>query len=349
MKALKLYEPGNLVFEDTVPEPAIKPDEVLVRVRACGLCGSDIPRILTYGAYHPKLIPGHEFSGEIVTLGAGVTDWHVGERVCAAPLIPCFTCPMCLENRFSLCGSYDYLGSRSDGALATFVRVPRRNLIRLPEGVPFEAGAMLDPAANAAHAWTKADVTHARRVAVLGLGAIGLFAVQMAKLAGAPTVAAVDVSPEKLALGKLAGADILVDAREGSPSEALREATGGLGFDVVLESSGVPVAQEEAILSTGNGGVAVFLGITHKPLTLAGKTVDAILRREIAVKGSWNSFSGPFPGAEWTETVKLFGSGKLWRPEFISHCLRLEDGPAFFERLKNDNTLFYSKVMFFPD
>ena len=157
-----------------------------------------------------------------------------------------------------------------------------------------------------------------------------------------------DLSPEKLHLGKIAGADILINSRDVTPSEALREQTGGQGFDVVLDASGVPFVQEQAILSAGNGGEVIFLGISHRNLDLGEKTVDAILRRELAVKGSWNSFSGPFPGFEWTETIKDFQSNKLWHPEFISHRLTLEQGPEFFEQVKKDHNLFYSKVMFLP-
>ena len=138
MKALKLYAPGDLRLEET-PIPTIGAEDVLVQVEAVGVCGSDIPRILSYGAYHPGLTMGHEFSGVVSRIGEQVDQWGIGQRVVAAPLIPCFNCQACEKGHYSLCSDYDYLGSRTDGAMAEFIRVPARNLLELADNIPFEA------------------------------------------------------------------------------------------------------------------------------------------------------------------------------------------------------------------
>lgn len=345
MRALKLHAPGDVRFE-TVPVPEIKPDEVLVNVKACGVCGSDIPRILTYGAHVSELITGHEFAGVVVQTGAEVDNVTTGQRITAAPLIPCMKCEWCDKGHYSLCKSYDYLGSRSDGAMAEYVRVPKANLIPLPDGVSFEAGAMVDPAANAVHALNKAEIGPDSVVAIFGIGPIGLFAVQLAKHLGAKTVIGVDVSKDKLELAKDAGCDEVVNSVEKEASVAIKEIAPS-GADVILDASGVQVAQHQCVLSAANHGVIIFLGISHDSLTLSEKAVDRILRGELHIQGSWNSFSKPFPGREWTYSVELMEQGAMWKESFISHRLQLEEGPAFFDKLANEK-FFFSKIMFLP-
>jgi L-iditol 2-dehydrogenase len=346
MRALKLYAPGDIRLDET-PIPVIDAGEVLVRVMAVGVCGSDIPRILTHGAYHPRLTMGHEFSGVVVQTGERVDQWRVGQRVVAAPLIPCFDCQACRQGRYSLCADYNYIGSRTNGAMAEYVRVPAINLLELQDNVPFEAGAMVDPAANAIHALWKTNVQEGKTVAVYGSGPIGLFSIQLARHLGATRVIAVDIMEEKLSLAKKAGADDVINSRHVNPVEAVKEITHGKGVDITLDISGAKTAQHQAICSAGNSGTVVLVGISHDSLELSKEAVDGILRRELIIRGSWNSFSPPFPGAEWTRSLSLMAEGLIWKPEFISHRLRLEEGQQIFAALKNKE-FFFSKIIFFP-
>ena len=346
MRALKLYAPGDIRLEDT-PIPAIDAEDVLVQVMAVGVCGSDIPRILTQGAYHPRLTLGHEFSGVVIRTGERVDQWREGQRVVAAPLIPCFDCQACREGRYSLCADYNYLGSRTDGAMAEYVRVPAKNLLELQDNVSFEAGAMVDPAANAMHALWKTNVQEGKTVAVYGSGPIGLFAIQLARHLGAARVIAIDIMEEKLKLSKKAGADDVINSRRVNPVEAVEEITRGKGADIVLDISGIKTAQHQGILSAGNSGTVVLVGISHDSLELSKKAVDRILRRELVVRGSWNSFSPPFPGQEWSRSLSLMAKGLIWKSEFISHRLRLEEAPQIFAALK-DKEFFFSKIIFLP-
>ena len=173
MRAAVLHKPGEITIE-SVPRPEVGPNEALVRVVGCGVCGSDIPRMLTKGAHKLPLICGHEFSGRIAALGSGMDEWKEGELVAIPPLIPCFKCAQCLIGEPSRCEDYDYFGSRRDGAYAEYVNVPASNLLRVPEGIDPTAVALADPAAIALHAIGKTNLTLGQRVAVVGCGPIGL-------------------------------------------------------------------------------------------------------------------------------------------------------------------------------
>lgn len=190
MRAWVLHGIGDLRFE-TVEEPAVREQEVLVQVKAAGICGSDIPRIYQNGAHVHPLIPGHEFSGVVAEVGAGVDASWLGQKVGVFPLIPCTSCLPCQKEDYEMCRHYSYIGSRRDGAFAEYVAVPAWNLVRLPETVSFEEAAMLEPMAVAVHAMRRIHPSPADTVAVCGLGTIGLFLVMFLKEAGVGRVLAI--------------------------------------------------------------------------------------------------------------------------------------------------------------
>ncbi len=345
MKAVKLYEPGNLQVEE-IPVPAIRADEVLVEVKAVGVCGSDIPRALYKGAYYKGLTLGHEFSGEIVECGANVQNWKKGDRVTVAPLVPCNQCEYCLSGDYSLCEKYNYYGSRTDGAMADFIKVSPDNLLRLPDNVSYEAGAMIDPAANAIHGLWRGGCKEGDVVAVFGLGAIGLFAIQFAKVLGAKQVIAVDIHQEKLDLAKQLGADVTVNSMQVDPVKEVLARVGGVDF--IIDTSGSPIAQNQAVSVAGKRGRVVFLGISNNELTLSKEAVNNLLRYELSLLGSWNSFSKPFPGREWTFTAEMMEAGKVVAEPIISHRYGLDQAPEVFEKIKN-RELVFNKIMFLPN
>lgn len=345
MKAVKLYNAGDLRVED-VEVPELEPGQVLVRVKAVGVCGSDIPRVNFYGAWKPQLTIGHEFAGEIVDLNeAG--SWNVGDRVVVPPLIPCNQCQWCETGHYSLCENYSYLGSRSDGAMAEFVSVPIQNLLALPAEVSYESGALVDPAANAIHAIWRGPLKQGDTAVIYGCGPIGLFAVQFAKILGANKVIAVDVKQEKLDLAKQLGADEVINSLEVDPVAKINELTNNAGAEFVLETAGLSMVQNQAVCSAGKLGKVVILGISHDKLELSKTAADNILRRELEIKGSWNSFSNPFPGREWTYSVEMMAQQKLITEPIISHRLSLDEAPETFKKFLKKDFLF-SKVMFLP-
>ncbi|MCG7337101.1 galactitol-1-phosphate 5-dehydrogenase [Sporosarcina sp. ACRSM] len=342
MKAVKLYEPGNLQVED-IGIPMISPDEVLIEVKAVGVCGSDIPRALVKGAYYKGLTLGHEFAGQIVECGTDATEWTVGDRVTIAPLVPCKKCQYCEQGKYGLCESYNYYGSRTDGAMANYIKVGKENVLKIDDTISYDAGAMIDPAANAIHGLWRGDLKKGDVAVVIGLGAIGLFAIQFAREMGAKEVIAVDIFDEKLQVAKKLGANRVIN----SMNENLGEVLAGTDVSIVLDTSGSAIAQEQAVSIAGKMGRVVFLGISNQPLTLSAKTVDRLLRYEIGIHGSWNSFSDPFPGKEWTYAIECMAQGKIKTEEIISHRFSLEETPQAFEKIKNKELLF-NKIMIYP-
>jgi L-iditol 2-dehydrogenase len=236
MYAAVLHAPGDIRVEE-VPQPTPADGHALVRVDAVGVCGSDIPRILTKGAHRLPVIPGHEYSGTVVATNG--VDMRVGQRVTVPPLIACFDCDPCRRGLFSLCRNYSYFGSREDGAYSQLVSVPATNLLPVPETVDDVAAASVDPAAIALHAIWRCGLTVGEQVAVVGTGPIGLFAVQWAAILGASSIVALDVVERKLQMAAALGATKTRDARDAD------DLLGSV--DVVVETAGVPAAECQAV------------------------------------------------------------------------------------------------------
>lgn len=347
MKAVRMYAPLDLRVEE-VEKPVNEADECLIKVMAVGVCGSDIPRCTKLGAHVSPIIPGHEFGGIVEAVGEKVTKFKVGDHVTCPPLIPCYKCKYCQMGQYSLCEDYDYYGSRRDGAFAQYLAVKEGNLLKVDDKVSFEDAATTDPCANALHAMERSEFKPGDSVVVYGAGPIGLFAVQYAKIKGASKIFAVDVWEKKLDMALKNGADVVINSKEKDPVSVIMRETEGLGADVVIDFSGAPVCQKAAILSAAKLGRVVFLGISHQGLNLSEKEVDMIMRRQLSIKGSWNSFTKPFPGSDWTGSVELFEDYGMSAKDIISHRLSLDEAPEIFEKIAKGG-FFFSKIMFFPN
>jgi len=338
MRAAVMYSPGDIRLED-IPKPELKPGHVMLKVAAVGVCGSDIPRMLIKGAHKMPIVCGHEFSGHITEIGAGVEGFSIGELMGVPPMLPCYTCDQCLTGNFSRCRDYDYFGSRRDGAYTEFVAVPVGNLLRAPKGMDPRATAMIDPASIALHAIWKAPPTAGQRGAVIGCGPIGLFAIQWMKLMGCTEVVAIDVSEQKLAQAREAGADHAFLVTDTIPAE--------LKCDIIVEAAGHNSSINVAAKLAAPGGHVVFIGIPVGDVTLENKTFQHFLRQEVSLHGAWNSFGAPYPGKQWTVTLDMLASGRLKWAFMITHELGLEELPGMFEKIKNKSE-FFSKIMFRP-
>ncbi|MBR6003962.1 MAG: alcohol dehydrogenase catalytic domain-containing protein, partial [Lachnospiraceae bacterium] len=262
MKAYVLNGIDNLVKTE-IEKPAYSDDEVLVHVMAAGICGSDIPRIFTTGAHVHPIIPGHEFSGKVVECGEGATEWD-GANVGIFPLIPCMKCDCCRKKQYQMCQNYSYLGSRCDGGFAEFVRVPKWNLVKLPEGLSFEEGAMLEPLAVSAHAVRKAvsGVSRDAYVCVWGVGTIGLMCIGVLKAMGYDNIIAVYKKEKQKELAVRAGvsSDMCVDALSGEAFAKIDSLTGGSGVDVAFECVGRKESAEACVKIAGPGAKVMFVG-----------------------------------------------------------------------------------------
>lgn len=347
MKAVRMYAPRDLRVEE-VELPIVGEDEVMIKVMAVGVCGSDIPRANQYGAHVSPITLGHEFSGIITEVGANIVNYKVGDRVTVPPLIPCFKCKWCKEGEYALCEDYDYYGSRRDGAMAEYIAVKESNLLRISDNISYEDAATTDPCANAIHGMARADFKPGDSVCIYGAGPIGLFAIQYAKIKGASNIIAIDIWDEKLELAKKVGANVVINSLKEAPVEAVKKATNGQGCNVVIDFSGVPEAQLACIKCASKMGNVVFLGISHKGLNLSDKEVDWIMRGQLNIKGSWNSFTDPFPGSDWTESIELFDKYGMTAKDIISHRLPLDKVPEIFENIAKGN-YYFSKIMFYPN
>jgi L-iditol 2-dehydrogenase len=310
MKAAVLHASDDLRIEDiAIPQPG--KGEVLVKVRACGICGSDIPRVLGDGAHYYPIVLGHEFSGDIARTGEGVTRVKAGDRVAGAPLIPCMKCVDCQKGYYSQCKFYTFIGSKIQGCFAEYVKLPEINVVKIEYSVSYEQAALFEPATVAAHGLECIKYGGGEDVAVLGCGTIGLFAAQWAKIFGAKRVFAFDIDQDRLALAGEYGADVLVDTRDAGFRARIDDLTGGQGFPYVLEAAGVEPTMQLAFEVAANKASVLFIGTPVKDLTFSRRLFENLNRKEFTLTGSWMSYSAPFPGREWHLAAHYTAIGQL--------------------------------------
>ena len=345
MKAAVLEKVGALHVRE-VARPSPSAGEVLVRVHACGVCGSDVPRVFEKGTYHFPCVPGHEFTGEVAMLGDGATGFAEGDRVAVFPLIPCGQCDACRREAYAQCVSYDYLGSRSDGAFAEYVCAPPANLLRVPAGVSFEEAAMTEPAAVARHALRRARPEGGETVAVFGAGPIGVMVAEWARIEGAARIFMIDVVDRKLEAAAAVEQVVTVSARDENPVERIKELTGGRGVDIAVEAAGAPATMIGALEAVANFGRVVLLGNPTADVTLPEKLISSLLRREVTVAGTWNS-SISSPDNDWRAALDAMADGRLHVAPLITHRFALDGAPDALDMMRDGET-FYNKVMIVP-
>jgi len=319
--------------------------ELLIRVGACGVCGSDIPRVFEKGTYRFPLIPGHEFAGQVEAVGEGVGGDWAGAAVAVFPLLPCGQCSLCRVGAYAQCEDYDYLGSRRDGAFAEYVCASEWNVLRLPAGVSVEAGAMVEPAAVAVHALRQARLDMGDTVVIFGAGPIGLMLGQWARIWGASRVLLVDVDAAKLDFARKAGFEDTFNPRlQGNVAMWVEEMLED-GADVVVEASGSTAAYEQCMAAARTFGRVVLMGNPAGDMTLSQKAYWALLRKELRVTGTWNSVYGGFPKDEWRMALAAMAAGTLRPTELITHRVALAEVPAALEMMRA-RTEFFNKVMY---
>jgi L-iditol 2-dehydrogenase len=346
MRGAVLHAPADVRYEG-VPIPSLSPTEVLLRVVAAGNCGSDLKRIMVEGTHVMPCIPGHEFSGEVVEAGSEAGAYARGDRVTAAPLLPCFRCEWCLQGQYNLCEDYDYVGSRSDGAFADFVKVPVFNLVRLPDSVSYEAAAMTDPAGVALHAIRRGGgVASGEVVVVLGSGPIGMFACQWARIMGADHVIATDILDEKLDVARGLGVQTCINSRSEDAVERILAETEGRGADLLIETAGSVETHRQALLAARKRARIVHIGRAYTDVLLTDEVFTKIFRKELAVYGAVNTNFSPHDH-EWKTTVRYLASGALRAEPLISHRLPMSAVGETFRRM-HAKEMTYNKIIFTP-
>lgn len=329
MKALVLEARNRFAYTD-VPDPAPGPCDVLIRVGACGICGSDVHGMDgSTGRRVPPIIMGHEAAGTIVSTGAGVANWKAGDRVTFDSTVYCGACAYCRRGEINLCDNRRVLGVsceeyRQHGAFAEFVVVPDHVLYALPDGVSFEYAALVEPYSIALHAIRRSSPVLNDAVVVIGAGMIGLALVQALRNAGCGQLIVVDVSPERLVLASKLGATSVVNSAQEPAFEAISRLTSGRGADLAFEAVGLSATVDIALRAVRKGGSVVLVGNVAPKIEFP---LQAIVTRELSIFGSCAS-RGEYPAV-----LGMLARGALHPQPLISAVASLSEGAAWFERL----------------
>jgi L-iditol 2-dehydrogenase len=329
MKALVLTEYNKFSLED-VPLPEIGPEDVLVRVKACGICGSDVHGMDgSTGRRIPPIIMGHEASGVIEQLGSGITEWQLGERVTFDSTVVTRQDFYSQKGVFNLsdfrkvlgvsCGEY-----RQHGAFAEYVAVPQSILYRLPEGLSFEQGAMAEPVSVAFHAVNLLPSEINDSAVVFGCGMIGLFVIQALRIKGCGKIIAIDLDRSHLDMALKFGADVAILSAEGETIDKVKNLTHGRGADLAFEVVGIVPTVNLAINAVRKGGKVGLIGNLSPKVELP---LQAVVTRQLTLYGSCAS-AGEYPAC-----LDMIASGRVKVDEMISAVVPLADAASWFERL----------------
>jgi L-iditol 2-dehydrogenase len=329
MKALLLSDYCRLEIVD-LPRPEIAAGDVLVRVAACGICGSDVHGYDgSTGRRIPPIVMGHEAAGVVAAVGPGVARFKPGDRVTFDSTIYCGDCDFCRAGRNNLCDRREVLGVscgdyRRYGAFAEFVVVPERIMYGLPDAVPLEHAALIEAVSVAVHAAKITPLSATDDVVVVGAGMIGLLAIQALRQAGVGRVLAVDIDDDRLALAKRLGATLTFHGAQGDAVAAILEATGGRGAAAALEVVGTTATIDAAVRSVRKGGAVTLVGNLSPKAEIP---LQMVVNRELVLRGSCAS------NGEYPECIDLMARGAIDVRPLISACISLDEAPRWFERL----------------
>lgn len=325
MKAARFYEKGRLIVED-VPVKEPKENEVLIRVKYCGICGTDV-HIFNgekgSAEVHPPVILGHEFSGDIVKIGEKVTEFSVGDRVSVDPNTYCGKCYFCSNGKKHLCTGMKGLGTALDGAFAEFITVPEETVFPIADNVSYEEAALTEPISCCLHGFDMTEVKTGDVVMIVGTGNIGLLMVQLAKHAGAASVIAVEPNEKRRKKAGSLGADIQVDPLKDDLEEILKS-KGICNVDKVIDCAGLTSTAEYSVKYAGKGATVMLFGLTGPDDTMNLKPFE-VFQKELTIKGS---FVNP---DTFERAGRLLSSGILQVKDIISDIVNLDDIQNAFE------------------
>jgi len=343
MNAFVLHEVGDLRYEE-VDMPDLEAKSVLLKVKAAGICGSDIARTFKTGTYSFPLVMGHEFCGQVVQLGTDCDEKWQNKRVAVFPLIPCKKCRNCVVGKYEMCTNYNYLGSRCNGAFAEYVSVPEWNLLEIPDDVSFEQAAMLEPTAVAIHAIRRSKIQIGDTVAIYGPGTIGLILAQTARIAGASKVLLIGRNDEKLEIAQTLGFNDTCNLTTVDPIQWILEKTDGLGVNMCVEGTGTAEIFNLCLESVMSEGVIVTMGNPASDFTVAKNTYWKILRKQLTVVGTWNSSFGTETNNDWKTALTFIQSGQLNLDALITHLLKPDQLHEGLEIMRN-NKIISNKII----
>lgn len=330
------------------PEPQIGLGQVKISVKFCGICGSDIPRVLNGSCHSFPQVLGHEFSGIVAEVAENVTSVSVGDHVVGVPLIPCMICDDCKNGNYSLCKHYSFIGSRQQGAMAEYVVVPEANVFKIDSSIRLDYAALFEPSTVALHGIKINNYrpTEKDNVCVIGAGTIALFTLQWCKILGAKKVTVIGRSKEGLDIALKYGADNVISTLDTKFLEQTKLITDGLGFDYVFDAAGTGETIHTSLQVAANKAHICFIGTPTKQIEFSVKMWELINRKEICLTGSWMSYSAPWPGIEWKMTADSIASDELKIGEDMIHChYPLSKVKQAFNLLEVNRTLVKGRVM----
>lgn len=326
MKALRYLAPGQLAVEQ-MPDPKLEENEVLIKVCACGICGSDVHGYLGItGRRIPPMTMGHEFSGIVLENGKNANKFKIGEKVVVQPIGFCGECDNCKKGLTNMCLNKKFFGVLTkDGAFCEYVAVPEKLIYSLPENFPVERAALVEPYAVAYGSLVKSGSIKDLTVMVIGAGTIGLCILQLAKLHNPKKIIVSDLSDRRLALAKELGADEVINPGKQDYLEEISRITNGGMLDVTFEAVGVEATANQSIKSLRIGGMAVWAGMSQKEMTINMQDIVCSARE---VRGTFN-----YTHEEFGQVVKIVGSGKVDTEKIVSKTVSLEEAPLAFSEL----------------
>jgi 2-desacetyl-2-hydroxyethyl bacteriochlorophyllide A dehydrogenase len=330
MKALVYYGPEDLRLAEIADlKPA--PGEALIRVKACGICGSDVHGYLGItGRRIPPMVMGHEFSGDVAEVGEGVTDIKVGERVAPYPVIFCGDCEPCRHGNVHVCLHKKALGVlECNGAMAEYVSLPAKLLFKLADTISYEVGSMMEPLAVSYRGVNHSGDLTGKNVFIVGAGTIGLLAMAVVKMRKPAKIFVSDLSDIRLDVARKMGADYTINPSKDNVSDIINRETGGVGVDVAFEAVGATPTVQQAMAGLRVGGTAVWIGNSAKMIHI---NMQEIVTRELRVFGTFL-----YTFKEFSDVVDLLNSGKLNVEPMISLKVpMMEKGVELFARLAKD-------------
>lgn len=348
MKAAVLHAKDDIRYEE-IPMPEVGPGQVKVRVKAAGICGSDVPRVLGDSAWFFPIVLGHEWCGEIVEVASDVIALKVGNRVTCAPHMPCFKCTDCQNGYFGSCKDYNFIGTKRQGGFAEYVVIDEINAVKHDPKATYQEVLMFEPATVGCHGLRRANFQGGSTVAILGCGTVGVFTAQWAKAMGARKVAVFDIADERLDLAMRLGCDATINSKDAGWKERAMELTDGRGFDYVFETAGTPATMKMSYYLVGTRGTVCMIGYPSVPVAFEAEETFELIRKEFSVVGSRMSFTPPFPGPDWTLTAEYFAKGALkYDPSMIYKEMKMEQVKEAFDLFRTPGQV-KGKVMLVYD
>jgi L-iditol 2-dehydrogenase len=329
LKALIYTKPYCLEYSD-FPDPVVGDNDVLIRVKACGICGSDVQGFTgKTGRRIPPLIMGHEAAGIVENIGKNIKDFERGDRVCFDSTVYCNRCEPCQKGYYNRCENRQVLGVstpdfKRHGAFAEYVAVPWWIASKIPDHLSFTHASLLEPTSIGMHAANRAPISANDTIVIIGAGTIGLFILQASRLRGAGKVFVSDINEFRLDAAKKLGADVVVNPVKSDLIETIFKETKNKGADVTFEAVGYAKTFQDAISVTKTGGHLIAVGNLEKT---AEFNLQQFVARELTFRGSYAS------SGEFRDCIELVASGKINVEPLISDVLPLEDGPRAFDRL----------------